>query len=178
MYGASGGSTTILFGQSYRLRDDDVFPGRSGLETTRSDFVGRLTVTPNEFFEYNHRFRLDRDDFGFRRNEIDLALGPDRLRLNLGFVSFSRDLSADEAQSRRELRASSRIKFNDNWSASGIYRRDLSEQGGTIAAGVGIVYEDECVFISADFRRDFTRDRDIKPSTSINFRIGLKHLGL
>lgn len=178
VYGASGGSTTFLFGQTFRLRDDVVFPGRSGLETTRSDYVGRLTIAPSEFFEYSHRFRLDRDDFGFRRNEIDLALGPAWLRLNLGFVSLSRDLSADEAQSRRELRASSRVKFNENWSASGVYRRNLSEQGGTITAGVGIVYENECIIFTADLRRDFTRDRDVKPSTSVNFRIALKNLGL
>jgi LPS-assembly protein len=177
VYGASGGSTTLIFGQTFRTRDNDTFPQRSGLETTRSDYVGRLTITPNEYFQYNHRFRLDRDDFGFRRNEIDLAMGPDRARLNFGFVELSRDLSADEAQSRRELRASGRIKLTEFWSANGSWRRDLSQNGGTISAGVGISYEDECIIFTSSFRRDFTRDRDIKPSTSINFRIALKHLG-
>jgi hypothetical protein len=39
------------------------------------------------------------------------------------------------------------------------------------------VYENECLNISVDFDRDFTRDRDVQPSTSFTLRIRLKSLG-
>jgi LPS-assembly protein len=177
VHGSRGGSSTIFVGQTFRAGDGDTFAERTGLDSTRSDYVGRLTISPTPWLDYVHRFRLDRNDFGFQRNEIDLALGPPTWRLNVGFVSLSSDLSAAEATTRREVRASGFARLGENWSAQASWRRDLGDGGGNISAAFGLLYEDECIRFSAGVRRNFTRDRDVEPSTSINIRVSLKHLG-
>ncbi len=177
IYGSGGASGTILFGQTFRGKADDTFTGNTGLERARSDYVGRITVSLSPYFDVLHRFRLNRSNLGFLRNEIDVALGPESSRLNVGFVSLSRELSAAEAEPLKELRASGRLRLSSTWSARASWRRDLAKNGGNISAAFGVLYEDECLRFTADLRRDFTSDRELRPSTSLNIRISLKHLG-
>ncbi|MEE8245971.1 MAG: LPS assembly protein LptD [Alphaproteobacteria bacterium] len=177
VYGSRGGSSTIFLGQTFRAGDGDTFAERTGLDSERSDYVGRLTISPTDWLDFVYRFRLDRDNFGFQRNEIDLALGPPSWRLNVGFVSLSSDLSAAEATTRREIRATGFAQLTERWSAQASWRRDLGDDGGNISAAFGVLYEGQCVRFSVGVRRSFTRDRDVEPSTSINLRISLKYLG-
>ena len=76
--GANGFYTNALVGQSYHLagrnsfeQGDLVNVGRdSGLESSRSDYVGRLQVAPNRNFSFVTRGRWDQDDLGLRRIEV------------------------------------------------------------------------------------------------------------
>jgi LPS-assembly protein len=43
-----------------------------------SDIVGRTEIRYRDLFKITHRYRLDHDTLGFRRNEIDLAVGSER----------------------------------------------------------------------------------------------------
>lgn len=176
-YGLSGGYSTAMIGQSYRLKADSTFADRTGLESKRSDYVGRVTISPSEYLDYVQRIRIDRDDFTVRRNEFDLAVGPDWLRLDLGYLSLSKELTANDFASREELRMAAKYKFDTNWSTDAHSRRDLTAEGGSIAHGLGVTYQDECVAFSTRFERTFTQDRDVQPASSITFRVRLKGLG-
>ena len=54
---------------------------------------------------------------------------------------------------------------------------NLSNGYTGVEFGTGIEYEDECLRFSLQFRQTNTFDRDIKPGSSIMFRIKLKNLG-
>jgi len=56
-------------------------------------------------------------------------------------------------------------------------RRDLQNGGNQIRTGAGLQYLDECIGFDLTVKRDFTRDRDVESSTSINFRFVLQNLG-
>lgn len=72
---------------------------------------------------------------------------------------------------------SARATLGPNWSMTGHYRRDVTN-GRTLKVGGGVVYQDECVYLSAEVGRRFiTPERDIGEGTSFNFTIRLKHLG-
>ena len=43
--------------------------------------------------------------------------------------------------------------------------------------GAGLTFQNECILFTTEIRRDFTRDRDLEPDTSINFVIQLRNLG-
>lgn len=176
-YGIGGGNSTALIGQSLRWRGDTTFADKTGLEDRRSDYVGRLNISPGRYFDYVHRLRLDRDRFSIRRNEIDFALGPKAVRLNAGYVALSRELSADELTSREEARLSGRVQITNYWSANASTRRDLAGDGDTISWSVGAAYVDECIELGFQLDRSFTEDRDVQPSTNFSLRIKLKHLG-
>lgn len=176
-YGAEGGSVTAFMGQSFRIKADDTFESGSGLDNNRSDFVGRVQMMWTDYLALAYRFRLDRDDFSSRRSEIDLDVGPEWLRVQLGFLSLD-DAPADLTQigKREELRASARAEFGDFWSFTIHNRRDLTNDS-TINMGAGITYEDECLTFSTRVERSFTQDRDVEPVTTLQFLVKLKHLG-
>ena len=69
-----------------------------------------------------------------------------------------------------------RWKIDQRWIATAESRRDLSEGGSQIRASAGIQYLDECIGFGLTIKRKFTRDRDVAPSTSLNFRFLLQNL--
>ena len=112
-----------------------------------------------------------------RRTAIDLTAGPDWLRTRLGFLSIdegSADLST--LGRREEINLSTRLELGPEWSFDAFHRRDLAENS-SINIGAGLTYQNECFLFSTQVRRDFTRDRDLEPGTSINFIIKFRNLG-
>lgn len=176
-YGASGGSTTAFIGQSFRSKADSTFAPGSGLENKLSDFVGRISIRPSSLVDLTYRFRLDSETLASRRTTIDLSAGPAWLRGTLGFLSID-DGSADLSTigRREELNLSLRMELGPEWSFDAFHRRDLGENQ-SINMGAGLTYQNECILFATEIRRDFTRDRDLEPSTSINFIIKFRNLG-
>ena len=136
-----------------------------------------LTITPSRFLDLNQRLRLDRNKFSLRRNEIYFSIGPEYLKFNSSYISLERDQTVDELDAREELYNSLRWKIDQRWVATAESRRDLSGGGSQIRTKAGIQYLDECIGFGLTMQRNFTRDRDVEPSTSINFRILLQYLG-
>ncbi len=172
-YGDGGGYTSFLIGQSFHLGDETSFDQGTGLEDQLSDYVARLEVQPSEYFRYIQRVRIDRNDLQLDRNEIDFKIGGDENWFGLGYLRLRDNLSAVEVEKRNEISVEGRVKMTEFWSAYGDYRRDLESDGGSIDAKVGIEYLDECFGFAVEVKRDFTRDRNIEPSTSFSFRVRL-----
>ncbi len=105
-------------GQSYRLDNDrEIFPDGTGLSEKFSDFVGRTEVRYQNFVKFTHRFRLDKDSFAIRRNEIDAAVGSSKTYAELGYVRLNRDITqVEDLQDREELRGAVRVAFANYWS--------------------------------------------------------------
>ena len=176
-YGAGGGSTTVFIGQSYRTKADSTFEPGSGLEDKLSDFVGRIAIRPSHLIDLTYRFRLDSKTLASRRTTIDLSAGPDWLRTTLGFLSIDEGpADLGNIGRREELNLSMRVKLGPEWSFDAFHRRDLGENT-SINMGAGLTYQNECILFTTELRRDFTRDRDLEPSTSINFVIKFRNLG-
>jgi LPS-assembly protein len=175
-YGAGGGSATALIGQVLRLKEDRSFGRSAGLGDERSDYVARVSISPGPWLDLVNRTRIDRDLNDVRRNELYLGLGPQKLRFAMSYVQLDRDLLVDQVDSTEELYLFARAQLSRYWSVQALSRRDLVDDGRQIATGFGARYEDECVVFEVTFDRDYTRDRDVEPSTSLNFRILLVNL--
>ncbi len=175
IFGEEGGTASVELGQTFRLRENNTFDSSSGLRDQESDYVGRISVIPSDNFSVDHRFRLDKSDFTFRRNEVDVTgiWGP--LSGTLGYAFFDQSLSAALGE-REELTLSGTYRLTDYWSVSGYTRRDI-EGRQTLSNYANIGYADECMSVGLGFSQSFTRDRDIEPTNSIIFSIVLKHLG-
>ncbi len=170
------GENSLMFGQSFRARESDIFDPASGLGENASDYVGRIAFSPNSFLRLTHRFRLDKDNFEFQRNEVDLDLGNDDYSLNLGYLRLAEQLTELDLGEREEFDFETDLKIRGNWSFHASGRRNLVENE-MVRAQAAFVYEDECTAFEIAVRRRFTRDRDIEPATSIFFRVRLKSLG-
>ena len=74
---------------------------------------------------------------------------------------------------REEVNAQMDVNFYKNWQAFAAIRRDLIADQ-TLDSEFGLGYEDECLGISVAYRRKYTTDRDLPPSTSVILRFSLK----
>ena len=173
-YTDGGVRASLLVGQSYRFRRDLTMPADSGLQSRLSDVVMTASLNVPEVFDYYHRLRFDKDNFDVVRNEGLLAVGPDSLRLYLGYTQLKRDGYDPSLGNRQELRVATRIKLSQYWSMNADFSYDFERNGGALTAGGGLTYEDECLRFRISARRDFTEDRDVPPSTSIGFQIVFK----
>ena len=177
IYSDDGGYLSALLGQVLRPKADDTFADKTGLEARNSDYVGRIDLSPSPLFRLYERVRLDRDTLAMRRNEIALEAGPAGYRVNATYVRLRRELTADELTDREEINIAALAALSQYWTLRGSTRRDLTDGGGTLNSSLGLVYEDECFNVSVDLKRDFTRDRDVEPATTVSFRVRFKHLG-
>ncbi len=176
IYGPGGRSVSVLFGAGYRLDSSALFDHRSGLSGHRSDFVGRIHFAPSRFIDITHRFRLDQDSFRYRRNEVMVSAGPRLFRFNARFIDLDDVQTSTGITNLKQVDGSVQLRLNANWSASGGVRRDL-ENAKAITTNAGILYRNCCIEFGITFNKRFTRDRDVEPSTSVNFRLKLVNIG-
>jgi len=166
------GFVEAMLGQSYRFHEDNAFTEESGLRNQQSDYVGRLTIQPDGHIRLVHRFRIDQSAFRFERNEVYAeAFDADLYSFKAGYILLEPEplipLQREEVNLAGSIRAIDDIWFR----ASG--RKDLADDQ-MIESKIGISYIDDCAEFGIDFRRRFTRDRDIEPASSFLFTFRLK----
>jgi LPS-assembly protein len=166
------GFVEAIIGESFRFHEDDSFTEESGLRNQQSDYVGRLIIQPEDNIRLVHRFRIDQSALRYERNEIYLdAFDADLYLFRAGYLLLEPEPLIP--QQREEISLEGRIQTISNiWlRASG--RRDLADEQ-MIESKFGLSYEDDCAEFGLDFRRRFTRDRDIEPASSFLFTFRLK----
>ncbi|MGX7895872.1 LPS-assembly protein LptD [Tsuneonella sp. HG222] len=177
-------------GQSYRLTDKPtLFPDGTGLNEQFSDFVGRTEVRFKDFVKLTHRFRLDKDTFAVRRNELDATVGSDRNYVEVGYLRLNRDidLAFEDLQDREELRTAARWEVARYWSVFGsavINLTDQDEDDNFTSDGfeplrtrLGFAYSDDCLEFGVTWRRDYVRIADARQGNSFRVFFSLKNLG-
>ncbi|MDH5556581.1 MAG: LPS assembly protein LptD [Alphaproteobacteria bacterium] len=177
LYGEHGGRVTSFFGQSYRLDNDANIGDTSDLHNGKSDYVGRLLISPDKYMDLLYRFRLAEQNFELLRGETSVAIGPPSLRVTGDHIYITAEASNGLYPDREELNAKLSSQLTDYWSIDMNTRRDLTRDGGPLEYGAGITYEDECFRLAATFRRDFTKSVDVEEETVFSIEIVLKSLG-
>jgi len=175
VFGSSGYSDGFI-GQSYRLRRDSDFSSTSGLNDNFSDIVGRVSVQPSTPVKLQYRFRIDKDDFTARRNELTANVGPRAFRLNLRYSFFDEGSGSGEFTDREETTYGFSSQVTPAWSINASTRRDL-QSSSTLNHNIGLTYVCDCFTMKLTFARTFTQDRDVRPADTIFVRLIFKNLG-
>ena len=183
-------SINTIIGQSYRLiRRPSIFPEGTGLTDRLSDVVGRTRIRYGRFIDLTHRFRVDKDNFAVRRNEVDLTLGTTETYAKIGYLRLDRNIdeSIEDLRDKEELRLAGRVKFARYWSVFGATVVDLTgkrEDPLSLADGyepvrnrLGILYEDDCLQLGVSWRRDYERIGSFRKGSTFSISFGLKGLG-
>ena len=178
-------STTI--GQSYRLVDrPGIFPEGTGLTDRLSDIVGRTNIKYGRLIDLTHRFRIDKDNFAVRRNEIDLTVGTTQTYAQVGYLKLNRnvDPSIEDLRDVEELRFAARVLFRRYWSIFGASVVDLTDKREdplSLADGwepvrqrIGIQYEDDCLQLGLTWRRDYERIGTFRAGSTFAIHLALK----
>ena len=180
--------TTV--GQSYRLSSKpNILPEGTGLSDRWSDYVGRTTIRYGRYLSLIHRFRLDKETFELRRNEIDAVVGGKRTYAEVDYLRLNRDIPAtvEDLRDREEVRLGARIQFTRFWSVFGSTVIDLTDAHEDITSNadgyepvrhrLGIAYEDDCLELGVTWRRDYDNAGAFKTGNTFLFRVALKNLG-
>jgi LPS-assembly protein len=180
--------TTI--GQSFRLEAPaaDLFPVGTGLSERVSDFVGRTEIRLRNLVNLTHRFRLDKDSFAVRRNEIDATIGSRRTYLEVGYLRLDRDIATvEDLRDREELRVAARVAIGRKWSAfgSGVFNLTDADEDPVfmpdgfepIRTRLGVAYQDDCIEFGATWRRDFIDAGDARRGNAFQLFFALRNLG-
>ncbi len=177
LYGERGGRLTGFLGQSYRLDDGGAMASEPGIETGRSDYVGRLEVAPNKYLDLLYRFRAAENDLQLLRSELGVTVGPPAFKLSGDYLFIASEASAGLFPDREELSMEFTSQLSDFWTLGLHMRRDLTSTGGTLEHGIRIIYEDECFKLNASFRRDFTSRIDVEEENIFAVELVFKNLG-
>ncbi len=177
IYEPNGGSVSVLFGQTYRLKPDRVLNREAGLGATESDYVSRIKISPASWLDLVVRNRLDPNNFSARRTEIQMDGGPSYLRGSVGYLDIDADRLDLTIPARRELRANFLTQPLTNYYMTGAITRDLIGKGRWISYASGIFYTDECFETGIVYQRTNVLQGDLKPSTTVNLVLKLKSLG-
>jgi LPS-assembly protein len=167
------GTIDAVLGQTYRLKPDPIFATDSGEHGTSSDVIGRVSIKFLPYIDLTDRIDIDRDNGTVRSQEVYLTGILGRTTVQISYVQLPAELVTLGLPEREEINAQADINFYHNWQAFGAIRRDLLA-GQMLDTELGLGYEDECLGISVAYRRKFTTDRDLPPSTSIILRFNLK----
>lgn len=174
---ARGNGVRGMIGQSWRTRADSTYALGSGLEDQRSDVVGRVQVSPASYLDLLYRFRLDSDNLESHRTEFGFNAGPPRLRIGADYVSLDTQRGTQPFGNREQVQMRAEGRIGDYWSLGLRTVRDLTGESHTRLFAVQLRYIDECFIMITDVERRFLQDNDIKPSTSLMFRLVFKYLG-
>jgi len=166
----SSGYVEALVGQTFRLKSDPIFAPGTGLTGTASDIVGRFSIKFPPYFDLTHRIDIDEATSTVRRNEIYLTGIYGRSSTQISYIQLAPTLGVP---AREEVNAQIDVNFYENWQGFAAIRRDLIADQ-TLDNEFGIGYEDECLGISIAYRRRYTSDRDLPPSTSVILHLNLK----
>jgi LPS-assembly protein len=177
------GDFNMLFGQSYKTKTDANFNPKSGLAENFSDYVGKVSYNKNGIFDVAYKFRFDKDNFDIRNNTVSSTLNDgwahfsaDYVRINeTPFISASPG-AANTSDNREVIIAGTKLDLNEQWQFNANGNRDLV-LGQWVSTKSGFVYKGDCVNFSLEWVREYTRDRDIVPSSTISFQFSLKNMG-
>lgn len=182
-------SSTV--GQSYRLTTETaLLPDGTGLTSRTSDVVGRTELRFADFVKFTHRFRLDKDTFAIRRNEIDATLGNHRTYAEVGYLRLNRNIGGgfEDLRDREELRLSGRLAFARYWSVFGSTVVNLTDQAEDpqfysdgyqmLRHRLGFAYTDDCLDLSFTWRRDYEATGDARRGNTFQISLALRNIGL
>jgi LPS-assembly protein len=180
------GFFNALFGQSYQLFGTNSFAVGditntglgSGLDTTVSDYVGRVSYQPNSVFLFNTRARFDQSTFAVRRFEAETRANFDRWTVQLLYGNYAPQPELGFLTRRQGILAGASVKVTENWVLIGTARYDLfAQQFNQTRIGVG--YVDDCLLLSVNWLTGYSYNGTSNPTKNDTFmlQMSLRTLG-
>ncbi|HCU59146.1 MAG TPA: hypothetical protein DIC64_04105 [Alphaproteobacteria bacterium] len=177
-YGNIMGRTSAFFAQSYQFNKNTSFAKNTGSKGHLSDYVGRIYAAPADYLNLTYRFRLDRNDYKLRYNELATRFGTNMLNLYVSYIYLQKNKYASETLSeRKELYTAVSAALTRDWSINVYNRQDLSHGGGSLEHGGNLIYEDECFMFVTNVKKYNSSDPDLDDSYEFTFSFYLKTLG-
>lgn len=179
-----GGFVNALFGQSYQLFGENSFAhGGStntgigtGLDTTRSDYVARLSYQPNSTYTFTSRFRFDNDSMAVRRFELETTAYFDRWQASILYGQYAAQPELGFLDDRQGILGTGTYKIDANWVLLGGARYDI-DAGKFDQTRLGVGYIDDCLILAVNYITNYTYSGNVNSNHTIMLQLSLRTLG-
>jgi len=179
-----GGNLNMLFGESYQLFGLNSFAVGditntglgSGLDTTRSDYVGRVQFQPNQIYSFTSRFRFDHDDFSLQRLEVEARATFDRWNASILYGDYAAQPQLGFLTRRDGILTSGALKLSENWVINGGIRYDI-QNAKPSQTRFGLGYIDDCFIMSFQYYTDYALAGSLTSSQTYLLQVSLRTLG-
>jgi LPS-assembly protein len=179
-----GGFVNFLFGQSYQLFGLNSYAQPSptntgldsGLDTTRSDYVARISYQPNSTYTFTSRFRLDNDSFDVKRFELEADANFGRINGSLLYGDYAAQPEIGFLEARQGILGSTTYKIDTNWAVIGGARYDINA-GKFDQTRIGLGYVDDCLILALNYITDYTYSGNVTANHTIMLQLSLRTLG-
>ncbi len=171
-------SASATIGQQFRLREANDFAAANGLDGRRSDIVSGLEVRVRQWVQANARVRFDEVTGRMERNDASLStrIGPFSGTANYARINTSAGGAGGTRSFDEAITATAALEIYRGWRITGSTQNDI-DAGEPVRHRLGVGYQDDCATFELVYQRDFVRDRDLEPATSILFTFSLNTLG-
>jgi LPS-assembly protein len=176
-----GGFFNVLFGQSYHLFGTNSYAVgdiantglNTGLETSRSDYVARVSYQPDRIWTVSTRYRFDEETFAIRRFELEARANFDRWSLSALYGNYDKQPELGFLTRREGILGGASVKLNANWVLQGAARYDLdAERFDQTRVGVG--YVDDCFILALNYITSYSYSADAKKDHRILLQLNLR----
>lgn len=179
-----GGFVNALFGQSYQLFGMNSFAVggtsntglASGLDTTRSDYVSRVSYQPNSTLTFTSRFRFDKDAFTLKRTELEARARFDRWDVSLLYGDYAAQPELGFLNRRQGILGTGTVKLDANWALLGAARYDINAAKFD-QTRIGIGYIDDCLILAVNYITNYTYSGNPVANHQIMLQLSLRTLG-
>lgn len=179
-----GGFVNVLFGQSYNLFGQNSFAlgGTtntgldSGLDTTRSDYVARVSYQPNSTYMFTSRFRFNNDTFEVQRTELEGRVNFDRWSGALLYGNYAAQPELGFLDRRQGILGTGQVKLDANWVLLGSARYDINA-GKFDQTRVGVGYVDDCLILGLNYITNYTYSGNVQANHTVMLQLSLRTLG-
>ena len=158
-----GGFVNALFGQSYQLFGQNSFAEGgptntglgTGLDTTRSDYVSRLSFQPNKTYTFTSRFGFDQDTFAVKRTELQATAHFNRWNVSMLYGDYAAQPELGYLDRRQGLLGSASVKIDANWVLRGSALYDIKNSKFSQNM-IGIGYIDDCLILGLNYMTSYS----------------------
>ena len=170
-YAPSGWETAATVGQVIRREDHPDFTQTSGLSSTTSDLLIAGQIKMADKLLLAGRALLD-NTFSLSKAEIRGDWTAPRGELSGTYLWLGADTVEGRTRAQSEIWLNGGYQVSPGWRARANLRYDVSDARAT-RAGLGFVYENECVTVDLRVNRRYTASTSIEPTTDFGFTISL-----
>ncbi|TIN92131.1 MAG: LPS-assembly protein LptD [Mesorhizobium sp.] len=179
----NGWGTNAIFGQSYQIGGENSFAAPdlvnvgaySGLQETKSDYVGLFGINSPNGFAASVSGRFDEQTFEIRRAEFKAAYSGLPVSLSAKYAFIQAQPLYGFTTDRHEVTLGASTHLAENWRVFGTGTYDL-QKSVLVKDGVGFAYNDSCF----TYLMTYSQSRDLNTrevTQSIGFNLSFRTLG-
>ena len=160
----------IAFSIANSIRDkkNDNLPTKSKLNNTRSDFVGNISYSPNNYLDLDYNFSYDKNLDGSNYDSVAATFEVNNFITSFNFLS--EDFKSVGNENKEVFSNTTKYKINSEnslgFTTSKDLKKDFTEYYNLIYS-----YETDCLIASAEYKKKFYRDGSLVPDKSLLFTI-------